>query len=239
MKKFLSIIMSVFFILNLLGCNIIFPTTGFEDLTYTAFGDSITFGADYFNHYSQMKTPYPKEVGKILKLSSTNNKGVSGATLTSNNLGLTSMTSLITSFTDDSDIISVMGGVNDYNRSLPLGTIDDNDSSTIYGALHISMKYLTDNYPNSFIFYITPYKEHFSGIHWSDINSSGYNLEDVSNAIKEVATIYNIPVLDLFNEGNFESVMDNSDCDGIHPNQDFVLSNTAPQIAKFIKENYK
>ena len=239
MKKLLSIFISAIIILNLFGCSIKFSNTDFENLTYTAFGDSITYGADYFNNYSQMETPYVEEVGNILKLASTNNQGVSGATLSSNNLGLHCMTSSITSFNENSDIISVLGGVNDYNRDLPLGTISDEDISTIYGSLHASMSYLTDNYPNSFIFYMTPYKENYSGRHYSDINSKGYTLEDVANAIKEVAEIYSIPVLDLFNEGNFESVMNNSDCDGIHPNQDFILSDTAPQIANFIKNNYK
>ena len=76
------------------------------------------------------------------------------------------------------------------------------------------------------------------GILWSDINSQGYNLVDVANAIKEVAAIYNIAVLDLLEEGNFESIMYDSDCDGIHPNQKFVLEVMAPQIAQFIKNNY-
>lgn len=239
MKKLLGIILSIVISFNLLGCTIEFSTTGFKDLTYTAFGDSITYGADYFNHYDQMETPYVKEVENILKLSSSRNMGISGATLTANNLGLHCMTNSITSFNEQSDIISVLGGVNDYNRDLPLGTVNDSDPSTIYGALHTSMSYLIENYPNSFIFYMTPYKENFSGRNYADINTQGYTLEDVANAIKAVAEMYNIPVLDLFNEGNFESVMNNEDCDGIHPNQDFVLSTMAPQIAKFIKDNYK
>ena len=131
-----------------------------------------------------------------------------------------------------------MGGVNDFNRNLLLGTINDSGVNTIYGALHTTMKFLKDNYPDSYIFYMTPYKEDYSGILWSDINSNGYNLEDVSSAIKEVALIYDIDVLDLFQFGEFELVMNNPDCDGIHPNQDFILEKTAPQIAKFIMENY-
>ena len=239
MKNFISYILILLFTINISGCNMFFPTTELEGLTYTAFGDSITFGADYFNNYSQMETPYPQEVGNILKLSSTNNKGVSGATLTSNNLGLPCMTDIITSFTEKSDIISVLGGVNDYNRDLPLGTINDRDTSTIYGSLHVGMNYLTTNYKESFIFYMTPYKENYSGRQYSTINSQGYSLEDVATAIKNVAKVYNIPVLDLFNEGEFESVMNNPNCDGIHPNQDFILDYTAPQIATFIKYNYK
>ena len=53
-----------------------------------------------------------------------------------------------------------------------------------------------------------------------------------------MAAIYNIAVLDLLEEGNFESIMYDSDCDGIHPNQKFVLEVMTPQIADFIKNNH-
>ena len=87
-------------------------------------------------------------------------------------------------------------------------------------------------------FYTTSYKCYFNGILWSDKNSLGYTLEDVANAIKEVAEIYDILVLDLFTYGCFENVMYDNDCDGVHPNQKFVLDVMSPQIANFIKENY-
>ena len=45
--------------------------------------------------------------------------------------------------------------------------------------------------------------------------------------------------LDLLEEGNFESIMYNDDCDGIHPNQEFITNVMAPQIANFIKDNYQ
>ena len=100
------------------------------------------------------------------------------------------------------------------------------------------MSFLKNHYPNAYIFYMTPYKENYSGILWSELNSQGYSLEDVSNAIKSVAIGYDIDVLDLFELGEFELVMNNPDCDGIHPNQDFILEKTAPQIAKFITQNF-
>ena len=210
----------------------------FSSLTFTAFGDSITYGADLIIG-GRVEKPYPTVVDEILGFKSYENKGVSGATLTTNTMGLTCMTNLITSYNLKTDIIGVLGGVNDFNRSLPLGDIDDRDKSTIYGALHVSMSYLTEYYNDAFVFYMTPYKEYFHGVLWSDINSQGYNLEDVANAIKEVASIYNIPVLDLFTEGGFENVMYDDDCDGIHPNQKFITNEMSPFIANFIKENYK
>ena len=211
---------------------------GFSELTFTAFGDSITYGADLIIG-GRVDNPYPTVLSEILGFEEYENKGISGATLTTNDQGLTCMTDVITSYTSKTDIIGVLGGVNDYNRNLPLGDIDDNDTSTIYGSLHVSMSYLSENYSDAFVFYMTPYKEYFHGVLWSDINSQGYNLEDVANAIKEVAEIYNIPVLDLLEEGDFESIMYNDDCDGIHPNQEFITNVMAPQIANFIKDNYQ
>jgi lysophospholipase L1-like esterase len=210
----------------------------FSELKFTAFGDSITYGADLIIG-GRVENPYPTVLSNILGLESYENRGVSGATLTTNNQGLTCMTNIITSYTSQTDIIGVLGGVNDFNRKLPLGDIDDNDTSTVYGALHVGMSYLSENYSDSFIFYMTPYKEDFSGNFWSTDNSAGYNLIDVSNAIKEVAAIYDIAVLDLLETGNFESIMYDDDCDGIHPNQAFITNVMAPQIAQFIKDNYK
>ena len=210
----------------------------FSDLTFTAFGDSITYGSD-LKIGGRVKNPYPTVVNEILEFKSYENKGVSGATLTANNVNRVCMTDRITSYTSQTDIIGVLGGVNDYYANLPLGDIDDYDTSTIYGALHVSMSYLSENYSDSFIFYMTPYKCFFSNRLWSDINSQGYNLEDVANAIKEVADIYEIPILDLFQYGDFESIMYDKDCDGVHPNQAFITNKMAPQIAEFIKTNYE
>lgn len=240
MRRLIGLMLVFIFAFFLSGCSIFYgeEEVDFSELTFTAFGDSITYGADLIIG-GRVENPYPSEVSKMLGLKSYENKGVSGATYTSNNLDLTCMSDVITSYTSQADIIGVLGGVNDYNRSLPLGDIDDNDTSTVYGSLHVTMKYLKDNYSESFIFYMTPYKEHFGNILWSDTNSSGYTLEDVSEAIKDVANIYEIPVLDLFETGNFESVMDNSDCDGIHPNQEFITNTMAPQIVDFIRDNYK
>ena len=209
----------------------------YSNLSFVAFGDSITYGADLIIG-GRVETPYPTEVNNILGFKSYSNLGVSGATVAANTQGLNCMTDEITSYTGEADIIAILGGVNDYNRDLPLGDIDDRDTSTIYGALHVSMSYLAENYSDSYIFYMTPYKQDFHGKVWNVDNSQGYSLIDVANAIKEVAAIYGFDVLDLLEEGNFESIMNNEDCDGVHPNQEFILNVMAPQIAQFIQDNY-
>ena len=203
----------------------------FFDLTYVAFGDSITYGADYTRAYAQMDNPYPKLVSEELKLLSFRNLGVSGATFVTNDLNRVCMTDNILSFDENADIISVMLGVNDYACSLPLGTTTDNSNTTIYGSLNLIAKHLTTVYKDSFIFFMTPYKTTFNG-------SLSYSLSDVANAVKEVADLYDISVLDMYNLGNYELEMYSASSDGIHPSQDFISRYTAPQIAEFIKQNY-
>ena len=210
----------------------------FSELKFTAFGDSITYGADLIIG-TRVEKPYPTIVSEILGLKDYRNKGVSGATLSINDDNLPTIIEQITSWTGTADIIGVLGGVNDFSMEQPLGDINSKDTTTVYGALHYIMSYLRENHSNSYIFFMTPYKLNSNKYHWTNTNQAGYKLVAVSNAIKELALLYNYPVLDLFEKGNFESVMYDEDCDGIHPNQNFITTKMAPQIAQFIKDNYK
>lgn len=211
----------------------------FSAKTYIAFGDSITFGADYTRSYAQMDNPYSELVARTLGMKSYKNAGVSGATLCSNTLDLACMSDIVLNNKTSYDVISLLGGVNDYNRDLPLGSCGDTENTTIYGSLDVIAKYLTTNFSDSFIFFMTPYRAYWCGVHCLSQNSQGYNLEDVANAVKQVANKYNLPVLDLFNEGQFELEMYASGSDGLHPSQEFITNYTAPQIAQFIRDNYK
>lgn len=100
----------------------------------------------------------------------------------------------------DADVIVVFGGTNDYSTGdAALGTIDDRDDTTFYGALHMLYTKLINKYPDAQIVAMTP-------LHRLDENTA-YNkhrircvgcLEDYVNAIIEVAGYYGIPVLDLY-----------------------------------------
>ncbi len=206
----------------------------FSTMSYVAFGDSITYGADYTLNYSQMADPYPELVSNALGLASYTNKAINASTFCSNSLGRVCMTDRILAYTEQADIISLMLGTNDYGRSLPLGTFGDTTHDTIYGSLYLIAEHLTSTQDDAFIFFMTPYKRKNHKV----CNVAGYNLEDVANAIKEVAAVYNIPVLDMFNEGQYELEMYNYGSDGLHPSQEFMKEYTAPQIEAFIRQNY-
>lgn len=214
-------------------------TIDFSKMSYVAFGDSITYGADYSLSYSQMADPYPELVSDALGLASFTNKAVSGATFCTNTLNRVCMTDRVLSYTDKADIISVMLGVNDFATSLPLGKFGDTTSATIYGSLYLMAEHLTTTQEDAFIFFMTPYKCKVGTKTYKDKNDAGYVLCDVVTAIKTVASEYNIPVLDMFNEGQYELEMYNHGSDGIHPSQEFIREYTAPQIEVFIRQNYK
>lgn len=205
----------------------------FSEINYIAFGDSITYG---LYQSERMEFPYPSLVSSTLGFKSYKNYAVCGGTFCSNDIGWFCMTDKILSITDEADIVSVMLGVNDFNRNLPLGTINDQDNTTIYGSLNLIAKHFDTYYKDSFVFFMTPYKERKNVY---GLNSQGYNLLDVSNAIKEVATLHCYPVLDMFNYGRFEIEMNSPESDGVHPSQKFVTDYTCPQIVEFIKKNYK
>lgn len=208
----------------------------FSEMNYIAYGDSITWG---LYNSQRMEFPYPSLVSTTLGLKSYKNSGVNGATLCSNDKGYFCMTDKILSNTEKADIISVMLGVNDYNRNLPLGTINDTDNTTIYGSLNLIANHFDTYYEDSFVFFMTPYKERFAGGDSFRINSQGYNLMDVSNAIIEVAALHGYPVLDMFNYGRFEIEYKAPESDGVHPSQTFVRDYTTPQIVEFIRKNCK
>ena len=199
-------------------------------LRYLAIGDSITYGCCTSHPTQYENGGYPALVSNLLGLKTAINAGVPGNQVDA-------MVDRISSMPNGVSIISFMGGINDFNNNVPLGNINDFASNTFYGRLNILSEELIKKYPDSFIFYMTPFpssKEKFN-----TPNFEGYVLEDYANAVIAVAKKYNSPVLDIYRQGKFELEMYNSDSDGVHPSDNFFESYTAPQIAEFIKQNYK
>ena len=205
-----------------------------RDLTYVAFGDSITYGID--GHYRmgdpayRMPKPYPTLVEETLGLRSVRNMAVSGASFCPHP-DRANMTSSILGFGGEADIISLLLGVNDFSSALPLGEPTDRDNTTIYGCLHLISEHFTSLYPDAFVFYMTPFQ-------YTKTHNGVYALEDVATAVKTVAAEYGIPVLDLYTCGGFEKEMAVSPSDGLHPSQQHHIDYTAPLIAEFIAKHY-
>lgn len=99
---------------------------------------------------------------------------------------------------NNSDIITVFGGVNDWGQGnpTPIGEFGDSDTSTFYGALNVLLKGLLTKFPKSLIVFILPLgNKGFSGLA-EDKNELGYTLEHYIDAIISVCERYKVPFVD-------------------------------------------
>lgn len=202
----------------------------FSSFRYVALGDSITYGYSSITKDKATNGGYPQLVKNTLGLKDVINYGVCGAQTSS-------MINNIDKMYDNADIVSFMGGTNDCYQSCPIGTIDDIGVDTFYGRMKLLAVKLKAKYPNSFLFFMTPYKSKADSCYIG--NQNGNTLKDYANVIIEICNIYNIPVLDMYNYGQFELEMFKDYSDGTHPSEYFYENYSAPQISNFIKENYK
>lgn len=141
------------------------------------------------------------------------------------------------------DIICVFGGTNDYGHSdAPVGTPEDTDVYTFYGALNHLYTYLLSTYPDAFIFVMTPTHRVGEG----PKAASGYQPEKPSlgtyvKIIREVAEKYSLPVLDLYAESGIDpSVLAQHDKympDGLHPN-DAGYERLSYVVENFLRSHY-
>ncbi len=174
---------------------------------YVALGDSITWG---FTPRNVEGTSTQLE--SYARLTADNiaeefvNAGINGSTLAALAVGTEERSPMVYRVDElpiDADLVTVMGGTNDYRQSIPLGTIYDTTETTFYGALKILCEKLVLRYhtarantsivPATVVLF-TPLK-FLTGSHW--VYDSV--LQGWVNAVKEVGAYYSLPVLDLHN----------------------------------------
>lgn len=133
----------------------------------------------------------------------------------------------VDSMDEDADVVIVFGGTNDYGHGdEPFGCMDDRETDTFYGSLHVLCRKLIKRYPAARVVFFTPlhrlseYKENF-------INGRGarrdHILADYAEAIRQVAEYYSMPVLDLHRvSGICPGLVCQRELfmpDGLHPNE--------------------
>ena len=213
------------------------PSGDFNTLTYNAIGDSLTYG--YVTSTTRLSIPYPLAVENQLNLQTSYNNGLTGTTIADDR---TVMQSYYPMSADErmatyqnANIISVMGGTNDYSKNVTLGDINTNDATTFYGGYKKLLNYLITNNPSSFIFTITP--------PWSQsapttTNEKGVSKQDITNAIKEISSYFGVACLDMNSLGQLGYINRNTwTSDGTHFNQNYVSNVFAPKLANFIYNN--
>lgn len=133
--------------------------------------------------------------------------------------------SRVDSMIDDADIVVVFGGTNDFGHGdAPFGVMSDRTNDTFYGALHVLYQKLCQRYPSAQIVVMTPThrsSEDEIGLNEQGVRRAG-KLADYAEAIRQVAEVYSIPVLDLFRVSGIQPKIPAQKelfmPDGLHPN---------------------
>ena len=192
----------------------------------TCVGDSITAGSGTTKTYWSI-------LYDTLELESMTGMGVAGSCVSATSDYKTGNSPLINRYKSipDSDIITIYMGTNDYGHETPMGTIDDTEDVSFYGALNVIIPGIQKAHPDALLAWITP--THRYGFGTSKIlgtaftydylpNGRGYSLNDYVDAIKEVCEKYDVPVIDLFTlsgmDPSLSEVRTQYMPDGLHPN---------------------
>lgn len=198
--------------------------------TIAFFGDSITEGG------------YPELIGSITGAAVTNH-AVGGATLASGTDASTHVVEKVNAYTGNDDIICISGGLNDYYKEVPLGTLtagysDALDTTTVMGALEAMFRKLFTDHPTAKLYFVITHKAAGTEI---KLNEDGLTFEDYHDAIVRVLEKYSIPFYDAYSDSGLISnasapwgeTINNlytTNADATHPNEGGYLKYYVYQI---------
>ena len=142
----------------------------------------------------------------------------------------------------DTDIITILGGVNDclFATNTPVGEITDNDKTTLCGCVNLTIDAILDRLPCARLGIITPAaSDKFNPI-------SDNKMEQFVSKLIEICKKRSIPCLDLYHTSNLRpwitevnkilfSCGDSPDGDGLHPNHIGHRDYIAPKVKEFVK----
>ncbi len=135
------------------------------------------------------------------------------------------------------DVILIFGGTNDCSamtKPTPIGDISSTDEYEFYGALKILYNKVILAHPEATVVVVTPLHRE---------NEKSYGIEDLElvdyvKAIREIASWYSLPVIDLWNNSGIQAqnveIMKLYLRDGLHPTQ-MGAKRIAERIYGFLK----
>lgn len=195
----------------------------YKDKKGARFGDSITAQAEFWTSGNLEGSGWSTLVKDYFGCADIVNCGVGGSTVAGTSVTNAMWTDeRITAIPSDSDFILFMGGTNDWNQNIPLGTLDSDDTNTFYGALNVIAEKLVTRFPSKKIIWMC--NVYGKVTTQNEKNSAGLTLYDYSRAFIESANKNGFDVLDMFKSWtkyDCEQYL-NSESDGtsfIHPNR--------------------
>ncbi|MGL5087758.1 MAG: SGNH/GDSL hydrolase family protein, partial [Clostridium sp.] len=98
----------------------------------------------------------------------------------------------------DTDVITIMGGTNDWAGRKNIGTIADTTRDTYYGAYKYIIESIQTRIPTCRIILICPpFGYYNAGLGNGELNNVGKTTRDFGNAVKELGQYYGLPVIDM------------------------------------------
>lgn len=209
----------------------------YHNKTINCLGDSMTEGVGTTKAYHQW-------FGQLCGFKTINNYGVGGSSISPKTDDIPTWDTFKSFYErygemGEADVITVFGGVNDWVTGRELGKISDTTSNTFYGAMKLLCQGLINKYPTSDIFvfsspqcdYVNRPASELGGTEWAGntegYNRKGYKLQDYTNAMSEVCSIYGIPFCSLTNNlfyglsgvlGDHKGTSGAYGTDALHPN---------------------
>ena len=185
-------------------------------------GDSITEGAGA----SDVRHGYVAQFEKMTNVKKAYNFGIGGTKISKQTVPSEApydrdFLGRYPTLPDDSDIICVFGGTNDYGwGDAKFGNMESRDPYTFYGACHLLFEGLITKFCGKPIVIFTPL--HRENETKKDMN--GHILKEYVDVIKEVAAYYGLPVLDLYIKSGMQPavpiVKERLMPDGLHPSDE-------------------
>ena len=182
-----------------------------KGLSIACIGNSITQGVGANGN------PYPTQLGSRLN-ATVKNLGVSGTSLCEGGARTCNIGKLTQANCAGMDVVTIMMGINDWaaarNNSSDgvyyhLGDINSTETNCIYGAMRMWCEKIqelrnTESCADTKFYFMTPVITSWNSSvtstrNWdqSKTNVHGFTLRDLCHAIIDVATLYDIPVIDL------------------------------------------
>ena len=233
MRKHLALILALCLLLALTACEKAPAETepkqkSYADVTACFVGDSITYG----HTLETNDLRYWQRVAEALKFKEVTGLGINGSaysTTSKNGMDHGPLTQRYTTI-PQTDLIFIKLGTNDFFECTPLGTIEDKEDVSFYGAINFVLDRLEEQCPDSTVVLITPIRAHTI-----QTNKISVNFKDYVDAVKAVGEQRQLPVMDMHNI-TFDQMTEGFFNDAAHPNK-FGNQVMGDALQKWLEEN--
>jgi len=214
----------------------------FSDKKIACLGDSVTEAANLLEVPDYEQYTYPTRLKEILNCEEMTNLGIGGSSY--GRYWADAFCDRYQAIPKDTDIIIVFGGYNDgycLHEDM-IGSMDNRDPQTLYGAVNDLMKGLTEDYPNAEIVFMTPLPNLLHDVLRKE-RPELLSQTVIVDCVKSLAEEYGIDIIDAYN-ANF---MDSHDADivasyipdSVHPNEEgyeVLAEHVAAELIRIMEE---